>query len=158
VLNAQTPNGNLHPMRLTALTVEKSAPAIIGIGLAVASSCIASSLKVRIAQELANSVVTLLTIETGFLTATLALMLTMPTNVAFQQIKSAGYWKEVIGYQWHGISAGVIASLLSLCVIILCKSVEEFYQQAFFYIWVASVGWALVAFLRAGLILKRLLL
>lgn len=145
-------------MQLTPLRIEKLAPAIVALALSLCSLLLGPHLKIHIAQELANPIITILAINTGFMAAAITIMLTVPTKQSFQQIKSAGYWEIIINYQWQAIISGLVAAMLSLCVLIVCKEFEHFYQSGFFFAWAASVGWAFTAFVRAASILKRLLI
>lgn len=130
---------------------------MVALALSVSSLFLGRHLKVHIAQELANPIVTILAINTGFLATIISLMLTIPSKHSFLQMRSADYWEVVVNYHWHGIVAGFIAAILSLCVLIICKDFTYLYQDVFFFLWVASVGWAFTAFIRAGVVLKSLL-
>lgn len=143
-------------MQVTGLTVEKAAPTIVALALSITTIFLGKHLKIHIAQELSNPIITILAINTGFLAAAMSIMQTGSSKRSYKQMQSAGYWSAVISYQWQGVIGGFVAAILSLCVLIACKNFISTYQDVFFFLWVASVGWAFTAFIRAGFILKNL--
>jgi len=137
--------------------MERAWPPLVGLAFAAASSPIGAHFKVHIAQDLANPIITILAINTGFLAAALAVLLTAQGLQSVKRMQTVNHFNYLVDYHWQGVITGFIAAILSLCVIIICKALDHVYQLTFFSLWVFSVGWAFTAFLRVVYILKVLL-
>lgn len=136
---------------------ERWYPVAAGVAAGFGSLALPESVRLGIAQDLANPVTTILAITIGFVAAALTFLLTATELPSVRALRTGTGFNPLIDYHWQAIVSGMIAALLSLCVIVACKTLATWPQIAVFHLWVASVTWAFAAFFRVVNLLQKLL-
>ena len=137
--------------------VERWYPVALGVAVGIGSLWIKEPIRLSIAQDLANPITSILAITIGFVAAALTFLLSATDLSAVRTLRTGTGFNQLVDYHWQAIVSGMIAALLSLCVIVVCKQLATWPQFAVFHLWVASVVWAFSAFFRVVNLLQKLL-
>lgn len=138
------------------LLIERFVPFIVGLLSTWLLSTLRDTDKAAMVRDLAGSIVSILSIDVGFLATALAILLASQDNRIVKRIKTSTAFNRIVNYHWSAIMLGFLAALLSLGCIMMCKSVTTPCSMILFDAWVLLTVWAFTAFLRVFYLMRLL--
>jgi len=136
---------------------ERWYPASLGAAAGLGSFALPGATQLDIAKDLANPVLSILAIAVGFIAAALTILLTASDLPSLQTLRTGTRFNALVEYHWQAIVSGMLAAVLSLWVIVACKTLDTWPQIVVFHVWAGCVVWAFTAFFRVVHLLRALL-